>query len=233
MAELRHRNPISQIVGQRIKLVKKGREFQGLCPFHTEKSPSFTVNDDKEFYHCFGCGAHGDAISFLTEIERMSFFEAVEFLAQQSGLPMPRDNFVRRAIANSATGRPQPPAPQPENASASERRPQPRQSQTTTAMTRTPKMTAKMMARIMTAKIMVCRLMICAKPWPMRRVWYQQQLADKIGNEARHYLKQRGLSPADYRAIFIGLCPRTQWRSYRCPDRARPQPGRHDAGRTY
>ena len=64
--ELREKIPLSELIGRKVKLTHKGREYTGLCPFHKEKTPSFTVNDDKGFYHCFGCGAHGDIIRFLT-----------------------------------------------------------------------------------------------------------------------------------------------------------------------
>jgi len=63
--ELRNRLSIDQIVGRRVRLIKRGREQTGLCPFHSEKTPSFTVSQDKGFYHCFGCGAHGDVIGFV------------------------------------------------------------------------------------------------------------------------------------------------------------------------
>ncbi len=87
--EIRNRIPVSEVVGRRVKLAHKGREHSGLCPFHSEKTPSFTVNDDKGFYHCFGCGAHGDIIKFVIETEGLSFPETVERLAGQAGLPMP------------------------------------------------------------------------------------------------------------------------------------------------
>lgn len=89
--ELRTRIAVSDIVGRQVKLTKKGREYSGLCPFHKEKSPSFTVNDEKGFYHCFGCGAHGSAIDFLMNNDGLSFREAVERLANQAGLEVPRD----------------------------------------------------------------------------------------------------------------------------------------------
>lgn len=87
--ELRSRLRLSEIIGRKVRLVRRGREFTGLCPFHSEKTPSFTVNDDKAFYHCFGCGAHGDAISFLTGVEGLGFVEAVERLAGEAGLALP------------------------------------------------------------------------------------------------------------------------------------------------
>jgi len=87
--EIRGRIPVSDLVGRRVKLVRKGREHSGLCPFHNEKTPSFTVNDDKGFYHCFGCGAHGDVIKFVRETEGLSFPETIERLAGQAGLALP------------------------------------------------------------------------------------------------------------------------------------------------
>ncbi len=87
--ELRGRVRLSDVVGRKVRLVRKGREHSGLCPFHNEKTPSFTVNDDKAFYHCFGCGAHGDAIRFLTDSEGLNFRDAVERLAQEAGLAIP------------------------------------------------------------------------------------------------------------------------------------------------
>jgi len=87
--EIRNRIPVSDVVARRVRLVRKGREHSGLCPFHNEKTPSFTVNDDKGFYHCFGCGAHGDVIKFITETEGLGFLETVERLAGQAGLEMP------------------------------------------------------------------------------------------------------------------------------------------------
>src|SRR5512138_3935549 len=87
--ELRNRIATSEVVGKRVKLVKKGREHSGLCPFHNEKTPSFTVNDDKGFYHCFGCGAHGDAIRFLTDQRGMPFMDAVKELAAKAGMDVP------------------------------------------------------------------------------------------------------------------------------------------------
>ena len=69
---------------------RRGREYTGLCPFHKEKTPSFNVVEDKGFYHCFGCGAHGDVIGFAMQTENLGFPEAVEALARQAGLEVPR-----------------------------------------------------------------------------------------------------------------------------------------------
>lgn len=87
---IRQRMSASSVIGKAIKLTPKGRgEFSALCPFHREKSPSFTVSDDKGFYHCFGCGAHGDVIGFMMNYHRLEFPEAVKQLAEEAGLPMP------------------------------------------------------------------------------------------------------------------------------------------------
>ncbi|MBV6633122.1 MAG: DNA primase [Alphaproteobacteria bacterium] len=88
--ELRHRLPVSQVVGRHVQLKRQGREFIGLSPFNKERSPSFTVNDQKQFYHCFSSGKHGDIISFVMDVEGLSFPEAVEALAGQAGLDVPK-----------------------------------------------------------------------------------------------------------------------------------------------
>ncbi|HZE54224.1 MAG TPA: DNA primase [Bradyrhizobium sp.] len=87
--ELRARLPVSEVVGRRVKLKKAGREWKGLSPFQQEKSPSFTVNDQKGFYHDFSSGKHGDIITFLMETEGVGFTEAVERLAAMAGVPLP------------------------------------------------------------------------------------------------------------------------------------------------
>ncbi len=89
--ELIARADIVEIIGARISLKKAGREYKACCPFHSEKTPSFWVSPDKQFYHCFGCGAHGTALGFLMEYEKLSFVEAVEDLAQRAGLELPRE----------------------------------------------------------------------------------------------------------------------------------------------
>lgn len=88
--ELRSRINVSDIVGKRVRLTRAGREFKACCPFHNEKSPSFYVNDDKQFFHCFGCGAHGSIIDFVMRHDNLSFPEAVETLASQVGMQVPK-----------------------------------------------------------------------------------------------------------------------------------------------
>jgi len=87
--ELRARTTLSDLIGKRVKLVPKGGRLAGLCPFHSEKTPSFYVNDGDGFYHCFGCGVSGDAISFLRESDGMEFMEAVRYLAEMAGMAVP------------------------------------------------------------------------------------------------------------------------------------------------
>lgn len=88
--ELRTRLTLSELVGRKVRLTRAGREFKGCCPFHNEKTPSFYVNDDKQFYHCFGCGAHGDVIGFAMQHDNLSFIEAIEALASEAGLEVPK-----------------------------------------------------------------------------------------------------------------------------------------------
>ena len=87
--ELRARITLSDLIGKRVKLVPKGGRLAGLCPFHSEKTPSFYVNDSDGFYHCFGCGVSGDAISFLRESDGMEFMEALRYLAEMAGMAVP------------------------------------------------------------------------------------------------------------------------------------------------
>ncbi|MBT5433027.1 MAG: DNA primase, partial [Rhodospirillaceae bacterium] len=94
--EIRIRVPLSDVVGKQLRLTRRGREFIGLCPFHREKSPSFSVVEDKGFFHCFGCGAHGDVIGFLMRTENLGFPEAVERLAGLAGLEMPQQSPAER-----------------------------------------------------------------------------------------------------------------------------------------
>jgi DNA primase len=88
--ELRSRTSLPGLIGRRVKLVRRGREQVGLCPFHHEKTPSFYVVEDKSFFHCFGCGAHGDAIGFVMRAENLDFLEAVGKLAAEAGLAVPQ-----------------------------------------------------------------------------------------------------------------------------------------------
>lgn len=89
--DLLARTDIVELVDSRVPLKKAGKNYQACCPFHTEKSPSFTVSQDKQFYHCFGCGAHGNAISFIMEFDRLEFVDAIEELASYHSLDVPRE----------------------------------------------------------------------------------------------------------------------------------------------
>ncbi len=88
--ELRAKISIADVVGQKVKLTRKGREYTGLCPFHNEKTPSFTVNEAKGFYHCFGCGAHGDIIKFEMDANGLTFMDAIEKLGHKVGMALPK-----------------------------------------------------------------------------------------------------------------------------------------------
>ncbi len=99
--EILARTDIAEIIGHYIRLVPAGKEFKALCPFHSEKTPSFTVVPDKQFYHCFGCGKNGSAIGFLMDYANMDFVEAVEELAHRLGLKVPREAGDRRSGADS------------------------------------------------------------------------------------------------------------------------------------
>ena len=87
--ELRARTSLSALIGRSIKVTKAGREYKACCPFHNEKTPSFTINDEKGFYHCFGCSAHGDAIRWMTDQRGLSFMDAVKELAASAGMDVP------------------------------------------------------------------------------------------------------------------------------------------------
>lgn len=89
--ELLTRIDIVEVIDRRVPLKKAGKDFKACCPFHDEKTPSFTVSQPKQFFHCFGCGAHGSAVGFLMDYERLSFPEAVEALAQEAGMEVPRE----------------------------------------------------------------------------------------------------------------------------------------------
>ena len=105
--ELLSRTDVVEIVGRYVQLKKGGANFMGLCPFHGEKSPSFSVSPAKQFYHCFGCGKNGNAISFLMDHAGMTFIEAVKDLAQQYGLQVPEDDISPQDRAKAAQVREQ------------------------------------------------------------------------------------------------------------------------------
>ncbi|MDC8829974.1 DNA primase [Alteromonas gilva] len=98
--DLLARTDIVEIVDNRVRLKKAGKNYSACCPFHDEKTPSFTVSQDKQFYHCFGCGEHGNAISFLMEYDRLDFVEAIEELARIHGLDVPREQGSSRVVSD-------------------------------------------------------------------------------------------------------------------------------------
>lgn len=94
--EIKDRLSLTQLVGKAVKLTRKGREYWGCCPFHHEKTASFTVSDERGAYHCFGCGAHGDIFTFVQETEKLNFVETVERLAQMAGVALPKESVEER-----------------------------------------------------------------------------------------------------------------------------------------
>ena len=102
--QLLARTDIVELIDSRVRLKKAGKNYQACCPFHNEKSPSFTVSHEKQFYHCFGCGAHGNAIGFLMEYDGLSFPDAIEELAGQFGIQVPREE--GRSSYNNAAPQP-------------------------------------------------------------------------------------------------------------------------------
>ncbi|BBI52725.1 hypothetical protein HORIV_51460 [Vreelandella olivaria] len=98
--DLLGRVDVVEVVGERVQLKKAGRNYSGLCPFHQEKTPSFTVSADKQFYHCFGCGANGNALRFLMEYDKLPFPEAVEQLAGRLGIEVPRKALMTRVLSS-------------------------------------------------------------------------------------------------------------------------------------
>ena len=91
--EVRSRNDIVSVISEYVKLQRKGSSYFGLCPFHNEKSPSFSVSPDKQMYYCFGCGAGGNVFTFIQEYENYSFPEALKFLAERAGITLPEKEY--------------------------------------------------------------------------------------------------------------------------------------------
>src|SRR5438094_2406279 len=104
LEEIRTRLPTSAVVGKRVQLKKAGREWRGLSPFNAEKTPSFYVNDQKQFYHCFSSSKHGDIFTFLMETEGLSFPEAVERLAGEAGVSLPAQTEDHRESETKRAG---------------------------------------------------------------------------------------------------------------------------------
>ena len=89
--DLLARTDIVELIDSRVRLKKAGKNYQACCPFHNEKSPSFTVSQEKQFYHCFGCGAHGNAVGFVMEYDGLEFPDAIDELASMQGMQVPRE----------------------------------------------------------------------------------------------------------------------------------------------
>lgn len=99
--EIRMKNDIVDVISNYVRLQKKGSSYFGLCPFHNEKSPSFSVSRDKQMYYCFGCGAGGTVFTFLMEYENYSFLEAVQYLAERAGVELPKEEYSKEAKERS------------------------------------------------------------------------------------------------------------------------------------
>ncbi len=99
---IRDATDIVDLVSEHVQLTKKGRNFSGLCPFHEEKTPSFSVNPDRQFYHCFGCGGGGDVFKFIQDIDRVTFVEALKFLADRAGIALPERSGSSREEVEAA-----------------------------------------------------------------------------------------------------------------------------------
>src|SRR5215510_13122303 len=89
--EIRERASIADVVSDVVALKRRGRSFTGLCPFHTEKTPSFSVSEERGFFHCFGCGEHGDVFAFVMKTQALPFPDAVRRVAHRFGVPVPED----------------------------------------------------------------------------------------------------------------------------------------------
>ena len=101
--EVRSKNDIVDVISGYVSLKKKGSSYFGLCPFHNEKSPSFSVSRQKQMYYCFGCGAGGNVITFIMEYENFSFVEALKFLAERAGVELPEQEYSREARERADT----------------------------------------------------------------------------------------------------------------------------------
>ena len=99
--QVRTENDIVDVIGDYVKLQKKGSSYFGLCPFHNEKSPSFSVSREKQMYYCFGCGAGGNVFTFLMDYENFSFVEALKFLADRAGVVLPEMEYSKEAKARA------------------------------------------------------------------------------------------------------------------------------------
>src|ERR1700753_2237186 len=153
LEEIRRRTDLVQLVGRRVKLIRKGRVMWGCCPFHGEKSPSFKVENERHAYKCFGCGAGGDAFKWLVETEGLSFPEAVEKLAAEAGVELPQWS--------------------PDDEAREQKR--------------------KSLYEIV----------------ELAAQFYEAQLRESGGQEARNYLKRRGLDGAAAKQFRLGHAPQS------------------------
>ena len=99
--EVRMKNDIVDVISQYVKLTRKGNSYFGLCPFHNEKTPSFSVTPSKQMYYCFGCGAGGNVFTFVMEYENFTFGEALKYLADRAGVELPKIEYSKEAKAKA------------------------------------------------------------------------------------------------------------------------------------
>ena len=102
--EIRMKNDIVDVISGYVKLTRRGSSYFGLCPFHNEKSPSFSVSPGKQMYYCFGCGAGGNVFTFLMEYENFTFVEALKFLADRAGVELPQMEYSKEGFKEYAAG---------------------------------------------------------------------------------------------------------------------------------
>ena len=94
--EIIYKNPVEDVISSYVNLTKKGSRYMGLCPFHSEKTPSFVVYPDTKSFYCFGCGAGGSVITFVSKLENLTYLETIEHLAERAGIQLPADGYERR-----------------------------------------------------------------------------------------------------------------------------------------
>ncbi|MHA3103145.1 DNA primase [Acinetobacter sp. ANC 3791] len=194
------RTDLVDLISQRVKLKKTGRTYSGCCPFHQEKSPSFHVYRDKQYYHCFGCQANGNAIKFLMDIDNRSFIDVMKDLASQTGIELPKDNQDSKKLTYKKTITPTPapsistppvaPAPTPDHIQDFEPYPFPQDD---------PFLFADQQFAEITQEGNLYDLLENIAQF------YQQQLPKSAS--AQRYFKQRGLSPSTIQDWRLGYAP--------------------------
>ena len=98
--EIIFKNPVEDVISSYVNLTKKGSRYMGLCPFHSEKTPSFVVYPDTKSFYCFGCGTGGSVITFVSKLENLTYRETIELLAERAGIPLPSDDYTQKEDEN-------------------------------------------------------------------------------------------------------------------------------------